>query len=197
MDPEERLRRYLETGAILGEMTFSRAQEILKALAAQDQGERDRAWRELDRFSRLGRKVAEECAAVLRSEVSRQVGGLGSLDEVLARVSRVLHAYGGEPDGPRPPRAPGQAGVIEASGLYQQSSGAPGKPKKHKPAKTRPTSSGAGASGGQKSKQKKHKKAKVREDAGRAAETGSSPMAQGATFGDRGPMGASDPVAPH
>jgi hypothetical protein len=85
-------RRYLEAGTAVGQATVARAEELAKSLFADDDDEREHAWRDLDDLARFGRIVGEQLAGLARAEINRQLRtvAIGSFERFFERVTDLL-----------------------------------------------------------------------------------------------------------
>ncbi|MGH9047559.1 MAG: hypothetical protein ACRDVW_09655 [Acidimicrobiales bacterium] len=92
MTTNDSWRRYLETGAAVGQATMARAEEIAKGLFDPDENERESAWRDLEELTRFGRMMGEQLAETAKAEVARQLNHAGGapLERLFERISHLL-----------------------------------------------------------------------------------------------------------
>ena len=85
MPRNDRYRRYLEAAAVLGQITRARAEELVKDLMGSGDDQRAQAQQWVDELVDRGRDAAGDLVDVVRTEVSKQLQGLGLDPEDLAR----------------------------------------------------------------------------------------------------------------
>ena len=84
MPRNDRYRRYLEAAAALGEITRARAEQLVKEITASGDVQRAQAQQWVDELVERGRDAAGDLLDVVRTEVSKQLQGLGLDPEDLA-----------------------------------------------------------------------------------------------------------------
>ena len=85
MPRNDRYRRYLEAAAALGEITRARAEQLVKDLTSGGDAQRAQAQQWVDDLVERGRDAAGDLVDAVRTEVSKQLQGLGLDPEDLAR----------------------------------------------------------------------------------------------------------------
>jgi hypothetical protein len=86
----ENWRRYLDAGAVVGQVTLARAEEIAKGLLAPDKEEREHARRNLDDLGRTGRLIGGQLIDLTRRELAKQTKTIGSFDDLVDRLAEVV-----------------------------------------------------------------------------------------------------------
>jgi polyhydroxyalkanoate synthesis regulator phasin len=96
MANNERLRKYVEAGAVLGHVTRARAEEIVRELVSSGDVQRGQAQQWVDDILERSRKASEDLIHLVRTEVSNQLAALGVDPEDLAKqVADILkHSAG-------------------------------------------------------------------------------------------------------
>jgi polyhydroxyalkanoate synthesis regulator phasin len=96
MPANEGFRKYVEAGAVLGQITRARAEEIVRELVGAGEVQRGQAQQWVDDLMERSRRASEELLHLVRSEVSNQLEALGLDPEELAKqVAEVLkHSAG-------------------------------------------------------------------------------------------------------
>ncbi len=97
MPENDGLRRYLQAGMALTQITRARADEVVRELVRTGELERVRAQEWVDDLVSKSRERSETLVSLVRGEVSRQLGelGLGRVDEVARRVATILERLPG------------------------------------------------------------------------------------------------------
>ncbi|MCL4413495.1 MAG: hypothetical protein M1522_01905 [Actinobacteria bacterium] len=97
MPENDGLRRYLQAGMALTQITRARADEVVRELVHTGEFERARAQEWVDDLVSKSRERSETLVSLVRGEVSRQLGelGLGRVDEVARRVATILERLPG------------------------------------------------------------------------------------------------------
>lgn len=85
MAQSDNMKRYLDAGVAFTQMTRERAEEIVKELVSRGEVARKEAGSRVDELLDRSRKQSEELIAIVRSEVARQLKGLG-LDDLAKRA---------------------------------------------------------------------------------------------------------------
>src|SRR5437016_9221272 len=86
-------KRVLETGMHFTELRRSQARRLASDLVAQGQLARDQIGAAVDELVEISRSRSEELRTIIRSEVQRQLGGLGlATKNDLAALERRLRA---------------------------------------------------------------------------------------------------------
>jgi polyhydroxyalkanoate synthesis regulator phasin len=85
-------RKYVEAGAVLGQVTRARAEEIVRELVAAGEVQRNQAQRWVDDLVERSRKASELLTETVRSEVKNQLSavGLKSVDDLAQQVAEIL-----------------------------------------------------------------------------------------------------------
>lgn len=96
MASNEGFRKYVEAGAVLGQITRARAEEVVRELVGAGEVQRGQAQHWVDDLVERSRKASEELVHLIRAEVSSQLGSLGVDPEDLAKqVAEILkHSAG-------------------------------------------------------------------------------------------------------
>jgi polyhydroxyalkanoate synthesis regulator phasin len=86
------LKRYLEAGLALTQITRSRAEELVHDLAQTGEIERNRAQEWVEDLLSSSRERSEAFVSTVRDEVRSQLSefGVSNLDELAGRVARIL-----------------------------------------------------------------------------------------------------------
>lgn len=85
MPRNDRYRRYFEAAAVLGQITRARAEELVKDLMGSGDDQHAHAQQWVDELVDRGRDAAGDLVETVRTEVSKQLQGLGLDPEDLAR----------------------------------------------------------------------------------------------------------------
>jgi polyhydroxyalkanoate synthesis regulator phasin len=81
----DRIKKYLDAGTVLGQVTRARAEEIVKELVSAGDIQRDQAQEWVDNLVERGRKTSEQILDLVRHEVSQALKKIdGSALEGLA-----------------------------------------------------------------------------------------------------------------
>jgi hypothetical protein len=168
-------RRFLDTGAAVGQVTLTKAGEIAKGLMDPEPENRERAWRDLDDLGRAGRQLGEQLADLAKSRLVRQLGHPGSLEETIEWIADLVSTR---------TRHPGTAPAGDPDPLPHDSAPAPakaGKVKQEKHKKKEKAAGGQGTKAGgsdKKHSDKKHsdkKHSDKKHKQGRGKKTSSKP----------------------
>ncbi len=86
------LRKYIAAGAVLGQVTRARAEELVRELVSAGELQREHAQRWVDELVDQSRHATEAIVTAIREEVAGQLGALGitSVDDLAQRVADVL-----------------------------------------------------------------------------------------------------------
>jgi polyhydroxyalkanoate synthesis regulator phasin len=92
MVSNERIRKYLEAGTVLGQVTRARAEEIVKELASAGDIQREQTQEWVDNLVERSRKTSEQILDLIRHEVSTQLGKIDAtaLETLAGQVSDFL-----------------------------------------------------------------------------------------------------------
>ncbi len=138
MPENDGLRRYLQAGMALTQITRARADEVVRELVHTGEFERARAQEWVDDLVSKSRERSETLVSLVRGEVSRQLGelGLGRVDEVARRVATILERL----PGPYTATGTGRGTAKKAPAKKAPAKKAPAKkaPAKKAPAKKAP-----------------------------------------------------------
>ncbi len=138
MPENDGLRRYLQAGMALTQITRARADEVVRELVRTGELERVRAQEWVDDLVSKSRERSETLVSLVRGEVSRQLGelGLGRVDEVARRVATILERL----PGPYMASGTGRGAAKKAPAKKAPAKKAPAKkaPAKKAPAKKAP-----------------------------------------------------------
>ncbi|MDA8183988.1 MAG: hypothetical protein M0035_06140 [Actinomycetota bacterium] len=138
MPENDGLRRYLQAGMALTQITRARADEVVRELVRTGELERVRAQEWVDDLVSKSRERSETLVSLVRGEVSRQLGelGLGRVDEVARRVATILERL----PGPYTATGTGRGTAKKAPAKKAPAKKAPAKkaPAKKAPAKKAP-----------------------------------------------------------
>ncbi|MGH8995117.1 MAG: hypothetical protein ACRDYB_03640 [Acidimicrobiales bacterium] len=157
MATDQSWRRFLDAGALIGQVSMARAEEISRGLFSDDEARRQESWRDLEELGRVGRKMGEQFVALARAELAKQLEGVGGFEQLVDRLAD-LFATAGPSEDERP--APGDrtafADLLDAPA---PPAAAPKEPKnkdgaEEKKAKAKGQASGEKAKGGKKRKKK-------------------------------------------
>jgi len=85
MAKSDGFRKYVEAGAVLGQVTRARAEEIVRDLAGTGEHQREHAQQRVDDLVERSRKAAEGLVHLIRSEVATQLDSLGIDPENVAK----------------------------------------------------------------------------------------------------------------
>src|SRR3974390_3319271 len=94
MVENEGLRRYVDAGMALTQITRARAEELVRELVKTGEFERTRAQEWVEDLVRVSRERSEAFVHLVRNEVRSQLDDLGitNVDELAKRVAEVLAA---------------------------------------------------------------------------------------------------------
>jgi polyhydroxyalkanoate synthesis regulator phasin len=96
MAQTDTLKRYLETGMAVTQLTRARAESIVKDLVKAGEVRRDRTQEAVDELVDRSRRNTEALLAVVRKEITSQLSQLGlATKDDLARLERKLTARSG------------------------------------------------------------------------------------------------------
>jgi polyhydroxyalkanoate synthesis regulator phasin len=92
MASNERIRKYLEAGTVLGQVTRARAEEIVKELASAGDIQREQTQEWVDNLVERSRKTSEQILDLIRHEVSTQLSKIDAtaLERLAGQVSDFL-----------------------------------------------------------------------------------------------------------
>lgn len=91
MPQTDLIRRYLEAGAELGQMTRSRAESIIRELVHAGEVQRDQAQERIDELVEWGRRNRENMTQTIRREIKSQLSSMGLATKAdLAALERRL-----------------------------------------------------------------------------------------------------------
>lgn len=85
MTSDDGFRKYIEAGAVLGQVTRARAEEIVKELVNAGDLQREQAQQWVDDLLDRSRKTSEELVRLVRTEITNQLSAFGIDPEDLAR----------------------------------------------------------------------------------------------------------------
>ena len=104
MASNERIKKYLDAGTVLGQVTRARAEEIVRELANAGDIQRGQAQEWVDNLVERSRKTSEQILDLVRHEVSAQLSKIdASTLETLANQVADLLKRSAEPAAPPPP----------------------------------------------------------------------------------------------
>lgn len=83
-------KRYVEAGALLGQVTRARAEEIVRELVSTGDVQREQAQRWVDELVERSRRTSEDLMSLIRGEVAAQLTALGLDPDELARQAAEL-----------------------------------------------------------------------------------------------------------
>jgi polyhydroxyalkanoate synthesis regulator phasin len=92
MASNERIRKYLEAGTVLGQVTRARAEEIVRELVSAGDIQRGQAQDWVDNLVDRSRKTSEQVLELVRHEVASQLSKIDapSLEAIANQVADVL-----------------------------------------------------------------------------------------------------------
>jgi len=92
MSSNDRIRKYLEAGTVLGQVTRARAEEIVKELASAGDIQREQTQEWVDNLVERSRKTSEQILDLIRHEVSTQLSKIDAtaLETLAGQVSDLL-----------------------------------------------------------------------------------------------------------
>jgi polyhydroxyalkanoate synthesis regulator phasin len=92
MSSNERIKKYLEAGTVLGQVTRARAEEIVKELASAGDIQREQTQEWVDNLVERSRKTSEQILDLIRHEVSAQLSKIDAtaLETLAGQVSDLL-----------------------------------------------------------------------------------------------------------
>jgi polyhydroxyalkanoate synthesis regulator phasin len=92
MPSNERIKKYLEAGTVLGQVTRARAEEIVRELVSAGDIQRGQAQEWVDNLVDRSRKTSEQILELIRHEVSTQLSKIdaSSLEAIAGQVADVL-----------------------------------------------------------------------------------------------------------
>jgi polyhydroxyalkanoate synthesis regulator phasin len=92
MASNERIKKYLDAGTVLGQVTRARAEEIVRELANAGDIQRDQAQEWVDSLVERSRKTSEQILDLVRHEVSAQLKKIdaSSLETLAGQVADLL-----------------------------------------------------------------------------------------------------------
>jgi polyhydroxyalkanoate synthesis regulator phasin len=92
MAGNERIKKYLEAGTVLGQVTRARAEEIVKELVSAGDIQRGQAQEWVDNLVERSRKTSEQVLDLVRHEVSAQLSKIDSsaVEGIANQVADIL-----------------------------------------------------------------------------------------------------------
>jgi polyhydroxyalkanoate synthesis regulator phasin len=92
MATNERIKKYLDAGTVLGQVTRARAEEIVKELASAGDIQREQTQEWVDNLVERSRKTSEQILELIRHEVSAQLSKIDAtaLETLAGQVSDLL-----------------------------------------------------------------------------------------------------------
>jgi polyhydroxyalkanoate synthesis regulator phasin len=92
MASNERIKKYLEAGTVMGQVTRARAEEIVRELVSAGDIQRNQAQEWVDNLIDRSRKTSEQVLELIRHEVSTQLSKIdaSSIEAIANQVSDVL-----------------------------------------------------------------------------------------------------------
>ena len=92
MATHERIKKYLDAGTVLGQVTRARAEEIVKELASAGDIQREQTQEWVDNLVERSRKTSEQILDLIRHEVSTQLSKIDAtaLETLAGQVSDLL-----------------------------------------------------------------------------------------------------------
>ena len=92
MVSNERIKKYLDAGTVLGQVTRARAEEIVRELASAGDIQREQTQEWVDNLVERSRKTSEQILDLIRHEVSAQLSKIdpSTLEKLADQVSDLL-----------------------------------------------------------------------------------------------------------
>jgi polyhydroxyalkanoate synthesis regulator phasin len=92
MASNERIKKYLDAGTVLGQVTRARAEEIVRELASAGDIQREQTQEWVDNLVERSRKTSEQILDLIRHEVSAQLSKIDAtaLETLAGQVSELL-----------------------------------------------------------------------------------------------------------
>jgi polyhydroxyalkanoate synthesis regulator phasin len=92
MTSNERIKKYLDAGTVLGQVTRARAEEIVRELASAGDIQREQTQEWVDNLVERSRKTSEQILDLIRHEVSTQLSKIDAtaLETLAGQVSDLL-----------------------------------------------------------------------------------------------------------
>jgi polyhydroxyalkanoate synthesis regulator phasin len=92
MAPNERIKKYLDAGTVLGQVTRARAEEIVRELVSAGDIQREHAQEWVDNLVERSRKTSEQILDLVRHEVATQLSKIDApaLETLAGQVSDFL-----------------------------------------------------------------------------------------------------------
>src|ERR1700689_3621061 len=92
MANNERIKKYLDAGTVLGQVTRARAEEIVRELVSAGDIQREQAQEWVDNLVERSRKTSEQILDLVRNEVATQLSKIdaSSLESLASQVSDLL-----------------------------------------------------------------------------------------------------------
>jgi polyhydroxyalkanoate synthesis regulator phasin len=92
MARNERIKKYLDAGTVLGQVTRARAEEIVRELVSAGDIQREHAQEWVDNLVERSRKTSEQILDLIRHEVATQLGKIETpaLETLAGQVSEFL-----------------------------------------------------------------------------------------------------------
>ena len=108
MANNERIKKYLDAGTVLGQVTRARAEEIVRELVSAGDIQREQAQEWVDNLVERSRKTSEQILDLVRNEVATQLSKIdaSSLEALASQGSDLLKrsAEAGRSSSALPPR---------------------------------------------------------------------------------------------
>jgi polyhydroxyalkanoate synthesis regulator phasin len=97
MAPNERIKKYLDAGTVLGQVTRARAEEIVRELVSAGDIQREHAQEWVDNLVERSRKTSEQILDLVRHEVATQLSKIDApaLETLAGQVSDFLKRSAG------------------------------------------------------------------------------------------------------
>ena len=92
MASNERIRKYLDAGTVLGQVSRGRAEEIVRELVNAGDIQRSQTQEWVDNLVERSRKTSEQVLELVRHEVATQLGKIDgkSLETIANQVAEIL-----------------------------------------------------------------------------------------------------------
>ncbi len=96
MANKDSFRKYVEAGAVLGQITRARAEEVVRDLVGAGEVQRGQAQDWIDDLVERSRRASEDLVKLVRAEVSSQLASLGiDADDLAKQVADILRQSAG------------------------------------------------------------------------------------------------------
>jgi polyhydroxyalkanoate synthesis regulator phasin len=147
MVSNERIKKYLDAGTVLGQVTRARAEEIVRELASAGDIQREQTQEWVDNLVERSRKTSEQILDLIRHEVSTQLSKIdasaletlaGQVSDLLKRsaaAGRTATSDAAAQAAKRAKAARDAAEKVTPSGIKKKAGGAAGAPAKRAAAK--------------------------------------------------------------